>query len=232
MLSFLKIEINRYRSLNFRSKKDILKTIILNIIIVLLIKNIFKDALYEEYIISYSLVWYIMSLEMSVIKEISEDYNNKIIKYYDENIDNVYYSRYIIHTIKSLVILYIILSVSYMFDIISNNINLYDILILFVGALSIFFLNYILALIYTLKKKYINLFNIFRVIIIYILASNTNRFIPFGGICNLILNKLIYGVEYNFIEIVKILIPMFVYILIGRFIIYIINTKYKKNICN
>lgn len=86
MISVLKAELIRYKLINYRNWRELVKTIFLNLTIMILIYLMFSKELSGEYIAIYSMVWFILSLQLNVTKELSEDFKNKTIKYYKKSL--------------------------------------------------------------------------------------------------------------------------------------------------
>lgn len=218
MLNVLILEIKRYYYLTY---KNFFKTIFLNFLIFILFYIFFKNTMSNEYIIIYSIVWLFMSSQMICTKDLTEDYKNNNIKYYTNQISKVYFIRYLLHCLKLIITIYLLLIISYSIHIINFRINFLDSLVLFLGLLSIYLPSLLFAIFTVLFNKLYTVINIFRVLLLYIIASSENIFLPLSYSIKLITDKFVFNIYYNPSNIFPILLNCILYTLLG----YLISSK-------
>lgn len=223
MISVLKAELIRYKLINYRNWRELVKTIFLNLTIMILIYLMFSKELSGEYIAIYSMVWFILSLQLNVTKELSEDFKNKTIKYYKKKFIYVFFIRYIFHLIKSILVIYLILNFMWVIDIIVYKFNFIDCFILFIGGVSLYWINYIIALSSILLKKHQTIINLLRVMILYFLVSMNSIFLPFSVSSNVLASKLL-DIQIS-VNIYFLIINSVIYLTLGLIVIKFINSK-------
>ena len=228
-------ELNRYFFLNVSKPKKSLLPLLLNVSIVVVFYNFFRDYITIDYVFAYLMVWLFFSLHSFLSKDLQGEIKNGHIKYYFSEsfcrFINVYFCRYILCLIKNLCMIIIIIYVLNLLGLIENHLSIYDYTCLFVGFSSLFGMFFILTL---LENRYHHLklaMNFLLVGSYFFLLINKSQLVPLGGVIN---NVAMRFLEYSMekVNLMYLLANGTCYLLIGyvmaTFLIYILKTEILK----
>lgn len=157
---------------------------------------------------------------LSVNKYLSDDYKNKVLKYYTNKICVIYFIRYLLHCLKVIFITYLLLF-SYFINIIDFKINLLDCFIVLLGLIPLFLPSLLFAIFTALYTKLYSILNIVRVLLFFIITSSESILIPLSYSIKLITDKFIYGIDYSYSILPLVLLNFVIYSFLG----YIIASK-------
>jgi len=225
-------ELKRYWYINLKDYKKSIIPVLLNIVIVLLFYMFINNTMTLNYIVAYSTVWILLTSQLGLMQEFLSDAKAKRIKYYfigNRSITQSYLSRYIIFCIKYSFLYYIFIKFTYFVGIIQYNIRIYDVLLLCIGLVAVFFVNYILSLIMILNKRLQIVLNLFRCLVFYFLISSGSKILPLSYAIHNLGNNFFVNAHFKEIDGVIIILNSLFYVLAGYYFCFMITKllKYK-----
>lgn len=109
--------------------------ILLNLSIIIIVFQIFKEHITVDYIFAYLMVWLFMSTYTSINIDLHTEMKNGRIKYYfiesNNNFVNVYFCRYISNLMKNIFIITVVCFLLDLFEVIGISMNIIVFLFLF-----------------------------------------------------------------------------------------------------
>ncbi|SFQ48120.1 hypothetical protein SAMN02910358_02376 [Lachnospiraceae bacterium XBB1006] len=226
-------EIRRFWIINYRNVKKIVLSIALNMLIISAIVFLMENENINTYIVAYSIVWVLLSVQISFYKGILEDKKSKTIKYYfieNNSMVYIYFIRYSIICLKNIIIFGCLLDLAYLLKVIYFSVNVIDILVFYLGLWSLFFIDYTICIINLLNKKIQTALNVFKCILLYTIMYKKSIFLPASYAIRRLGDNLLAGHHMKTSEVGIVLINACTYVLVGLFFTKWLTKKSKYSI--
>lgn len=226
---FLK-ELRRYWFINLRDYKKSVIPMAFNIGVIFLFYLFLKKDMSYTYIVSYSIIWLLLTSQLGMLQDFSSDMKSRRIKYFfngDRNLTSIYLSRYIISCTKYSILFYLFFKIIQLTNVIQYNLKFIDVILLCIGLYSFFFINYILTLMTVLNKKMQVAFNFLRCLILYFLIMSNSKILPLSYAVRQLGDNCFANTHFTMNDGFIIVLNSMIYCILGYFICLLL-TKYLK----
>lgn len=229
---FLK-ELRRYWFINLKDYKKSIIPIGVNIVVVMLFYFFIQKNLSFTYIMSYSIIWLLLTSQLGMLQDMSNDIKTRRIKYFlsgDRNLSGIYLSRYIISCTKYSVLFYVFFKIMVLAGVIPYNLTCMDAILICVGLYSFFFINFIITLMTVLYKKIQVAFNFLRCIVLYALIMSGSKFLPIAYVVRRFGDNCLANEHFSVNDGVVILLNSVTYCVLGYCICLLLTKIFKYKI--